>query len=94
MSFLKYHSGSRFGLSEERQSYIYWLCRNIERLPVRQQKIIKKLIFETAEGQEEALREALCTGRTLYSVATKHYMDEATLQRKVNKFYKKAAEVL
>ena len=91
---MKYHGGSRFGLSEERQSYIYWLCRNLDRLPPRQQKIIKKLIFETAEGQEKALKEALCTGKNLYSIATKYYMDEATLLRKVGRFYKKASEVL
>lgn len=91
---MKYHGGSRFGLSEERQSYIYWLCRNLDRLPPRQQKVIKKLISETAEGQEEELKEALCTGKNLYSIAAKYYMDEATLLRKVGRFYKKASEAL
>lgn len=91
---MKYHGGSRFGLSEERQSYIYWLCRNLDRLPPRQQKVIKKLISETAEGQEEALREALCTERNLSNVAIRHCTSEAALQRRIEKFYKKAAEVL
>lgn len=91
---MKYHGGSRFGLPEERQSYIYWLCRNLDRLPPRQQKVIKKLISETAEGQEEALREALCTERNLSNVAIRHYTSEAALQRRIEKFYKKAAKVL
>lgn len=91
---MKYHGGSRFGLPEEKQSYIYWLCRNIDRLPQRQSKIIKDLIREFGEGQEEALKEALCTGRNLYAVAMRHYTSEAALQRRCEKFYKKASKML
>lgn len=94
---MKYHGGSRFGLPEEKQSYIYWLCRNVDRLPPAQHETVKKLISEAAEyqeDQEETLREALCTGRNLSNVAMRHFTSEAALQRRIEKFYKKAAEVL
>lgn len=91
---MKYHGGSRFGLPEEKQSYIYWLCRNLDRLPQRERGIIKGLIKEIGEDQEEALKEALCTGRNLYAVAMRHYTSEAALQRRCEKFYKKASEML
>ena len=91
---MKYHSGKRFGLSEEEQSIIYWTCRNINRIPEEQKKIIKGLIKECAKGQEKALHEALCTKRSLSSVAMRHYTSEAALQRRIEEFYKKTAEVL
>lgn len=91
---MRYHSGKRFGLSEERQSYIYWLCRNIERIPEGQKKTIKQLIKDCAKGQEEALREALCTGKSLTTVSIRYYTSEAALQRRIEEFYRKAAEVL
>lgn len=91
---MKYHGGRRFGLPEERQSYIYWLCRNVERLPARQKKVILRTIEECSKGEKEALKEALCSGRTLYNVAMRHYVSEAALQRRCEEFYKKAAKLL
>lgn len=89
---MRYHSGTRFGLSENEQSYIYWLCRNLERLPERHKMKIKQLIKDCAGGQEEALHEALCTGKSLTAVSIKHYTSEAALQRRVCDFYKRAAK--
>ena len=91
---MKYHGGSRFGLSEERQSYIYWLCRNLDRLSARKAKTIHRLIEESADGAEEALFEVLCTGKSLTEISMKRYISEAGLQRRCEKFYKKASEVL
>ena len=91
---MKYHGGSRFGLSEEEQSYIYWLCRNIDRLSPRKQEKIRKIIEESADGAEEALFEALCTGKSLTEISLKRYISEAGLQRRCEKFYKKAKKVL
>ena len=91
---MKYHGGSRFGLSEEEQSYIYWLCRNIDRLSPRKQEKIRKIIEESADGAEEALFEALCTGKSLTEISIKRYISEAGLQRRCEKFYKKAKKVL
>lgn len=89
---MKYHSGTRFNLPEEEQSFIYWLCRNIERIPEGQKKIIKRLIKECAKGQEEALHEALCTKKSLTAVAMKYYITETAIQRRCEDFYKRAAE--
>lgn len=91
---MKYHGGSRFGLSEEKQSYIFWLCRNIDRLSPRKQKTIRKMIEESADGEEEALTEALCTGKSLTQIALQRYTSETALQRRCEKFYKKAEKVL
>lgn len=88
---MKYHSGTRFGLPEEEQSYIYWLCRNIERIPEGQRKIIKRLIKECGKGQEDALREALCTKKNLTAISMKYFIAENAVQRRCEEFYKKAA---
>ena len=91
---MRYHAGSRFGLCEEKQSYIFWMCRNIDRLSPRRQKTIRKMIEDCADGEEEALTEALCTGKSLCQVAMQRYTSEAGLQRRCEKFYKKAEKVL
>jgi len=64
---LKYHGGSRFGLPEEKQSYIYWLCRNLDRLPQRERGIIKGLIKEV--GRKEAL------GRPILYATTDKFLE-------------------
>lgn len=91
---MKYHEGSRFGLSEKRQSLIYWSCQNIDSMSSRTQKLLMKLIEECADGEEEALREALCTKRSLTSVSMEFYISESALQRRCDKFYKKAEKIL
>ena len=91
---MRYHSGIRFGLSEEEQSYIYWSCRNLSRLPEKQSKVLNALIRECAKGEEAALREALCTGRSLTNVSVRHFIAETALQRRCEEFYKKAAETI
>ena len=91
---MKYHGGRRFGLPEEKQSYIYWLCRNIKRLPPEQKEMLQKLIEECAKGQKRALTEGLCTNRNLGNVALRHHTSEAALQRRIEEFYKRAAEML
>ncbi len=91
---MKYHGGSRFGLSEEKQSYIYWLCRNVDRLSPRKAKTINRLIEESADGCEDALREALFTGKSLTEISLRHHISEDGIQRRCQKFYKKAEEHL
>lgn len=93
---MRFHQGERFGLSEEEQSLIYWFCRNINRISAAKAKTIEKLIEETAESEEEKeiLREALCTNKSLLEISMKRYISESALQRKCEKFYKKAAKVL
>ena len=91
---MRYHSGIRFGLSEEEQSYIYWSCRNLSRLPEKQSRVLNALIRECAKGEEAALREALCTGRSLTNVSVRHFIAETALQRRCEEFYKKAAKTI
>lgn len=91
---MKYHGGSRFGLPEEKQSYIFWLCRNIDRLSPRKAKTIKRLVEENADDCKDALEDALFTGKTLTEIAIKRHISEAGLQRRCEKFYKAAAKIL
>ncbi|MBR5310655.1 MAG: hypothetical protein IKU42_05990 [Oscillospiraceae bacterium] len=91
---MKYHGGSRFGLDERRQSYIYWLCQNIDIISPRKRNSINRLIEECADGEEEALREALCSKRSITAVAMEYYISESALQRRCDKFYKKAEKVI
>ena len=91
---MKFHEGSRFGLCEKRQSLIFWSCQNIDLLPLRTQKILRKLIEECADGEEKALEEALCTKKSLTEISLKYYISESGLQRRCDKFYKKAEKVI
>ena len=91
---MKYHQGKRFGLSEEKQSYIYWLCVNIKNLSPRKQRAIEKIIEECSEGQYDALFDAICTKKSLTEISMKRYISEAGLQRMCERFYRKAAEKL
>lgn len=91
---MKYHGGSRFGLCENRQSYIYWLCQNIGLLSSKKQESIRKIIKDCADGEQEALEEALCTKKSLTAISMKFFISESALQRRCEKFYKKAEKVL
>ena len=92
---MKYHGGSRFGLTEKRQSYIFWLCQNIDLLSARKQESIRKIIEECAEdGEQKALEEALCTKKSLTAISMEYFLSESALQRRCEKFYKKAEKVL
>ena len=94
---MRYHQGERFGLSEEEQSYIYWLCRYKNRIAQKKAEAIEKLVEEVADGEEDmkkALEEALYTGKSLLEISMKRYISEASLQRRCEKFYKKAVKIL
>lgn len=91
---MKYHGGSRFGLCEKRQSYIYWLCQNIDLLSSKKQESIRKIIKDCADGERKALEEALCTKKSLTAISMEFYISESALQRRCEKFYKKAEKVL
>lgn len=91
---MKYHGGSRFGLSEKRQSYIYWLCQNIDALSSREQESIRRMIEDCADGEQKALEEALCTKKSLAAISMEYFLSESALQRRCEKFYKKAEKVL
>lgn len=91
---MKYHGGSRFGLNEKRQSLIYWQCQNIDLLSARKQESIRKIIEECADGEQKALEEALCTKKSLTAISMEFYISESALQRRCEKFYKKAEKVL
>ena len=91
---MKYHGGSRFGLSEKEQSLIYWSCQNLERLSPRKKEALEKIIEECADGEEDALREALCTGKSLTKIAIRRFTSESALQRRCEKFYQKAKRVV
>ena len=94
---MKYHGGSRFGLNEKRQSLIYWQCQNIDLLSARKQETIRKIIEECADGEQDAqdaLEEALCTKKSLTAISMECFLSESALQRRCEKFYKKAEKVL
>lgn len=91
---MRYHGGIRFGLCEEKQSYIYWSMRNLSRLPKERKEKFEAVLKLCASGEEDALREALCTGRSLTNVALRHYLTETALQRRCEAFYKEAAKII
>ncbi len=84
---MKYKQGKRFGLSEEEQSLIYWKCRCLCYLNEKERRELLLLMKEAGGENFEALKEYLCTPKTLTNVSLRHYISESALFEKTKRFY-------
>lgn len=96
---MKFHSGPRFGLSEEDQAAIYWLCTSYERLSPETRQVIDDAIRSVGGIYAVPLREAVTTKEPVPSVAlrtngTNWPIDTSHLARRVGAVYKILAETL
>ena len=93
---MRYHKGRRFGLSEEAQSYFYWMGQNYERLEDGEKERIRRAVEASCRDPSliPALLEAVTTDRTLTATALRHYTSESALQRCCTKYYRAMAEEL
>ena len=81
---MKFHSGPRFGLSEEDQAAIYWLCTSYERLSPETRQVIDDAIRSVGGIYAVPLREAV----------TNWPIDPSHLARRVGAVYKILAKTL
>ena len=65
---MKFHSGPRFGLSEEDQAAIYWLCTSYERLSPETRQVIDDAIRSVGGIYAVPLREAVTRGVSVPSI--------------------------
>lgn len=85
---MKFKSGSRYGIPEEKQGLIYFTCVNYRDRPENLQHLIMNLCLEIGGEHYQALFEAVTTRRNILPVASDHYMDESTLWRLCRDFYR------
>ena len=82
----RFHRG--MGLDYKRQGYIYFVCRNFERLSRRDQDAISACAEEYCGGYAAAVMRLVTSGDSYQRVAIDHYMSVNTLYRAVTAFYR------
>lgn len=96
---MKFHSGPRFGLTEEEQLTIYGICTSYKRLSPETQRIIDDAVQSCGGIYATALFEAITTRETVPSVAYRTYgtncpIDPSGLAKRVKAVYKTLAKTL
>ena len=96
---MKFHSGPRFGLTEEEQLTIYGICTSYKRLSPETQRIIDDAVQSCGGIYATALFEAITTRETVPSVAYRTYgtncpIDPSGLAKRVKAVYKNLAKTL
>lgn len=96
---MKFHSGPRFGLTEEEQLAIYGICTSYKRLSPETQRIIDDAVQSCGGIYATALFEAITTRETVPSVAYRTYgtncpIDPSGLAKRVKAVYKTLAKTL
>ena len=71
----------------DQQGYIYFVSKQFDRLPVSQQKRIRRLCEEAGGEYARALFEFVTTDAGAMAVCGRHYLSESTLERIVRKYY-------
>ena len=83
----KYKKG--MGLSYERQGYIYFMCRNWNKLTDEQREKIKFCADNDAAPYGDAVLYHVTTGASLTETTAKYFLGINTLYRALEKFYKR-----
>lgn len=96
---MKFHSGPRFGLTEEEQLTIYGICTSYKRLSPEIRRIIDDAVQSCGGIYATALFEAITTRETVPSVAirtngTNYPIDPSHLAKRVRAVYKILAKTL
>ena len=74
-------------LPEEKQGLVRYTCLTCELQPKWIQDKIQRLCDEIGGAYSAALREVMCTKRSITSIAMERYVSERTLYRLREKFY-------
>lgn len=84
---MKMKRGRRFGLPEERQMMIYWLCQNYQDVTAENKEKIDRLCRKFGDPPE-ALHRAVTSGDRLLDVALEFGVSESVLYRQVSNFFR------
>lgn len=96
---MKFHSGPRFGLTEEEQIAIYGICTSYKRLTPETRQIIDSVIRTEGGIYAVPLLEAVTTKEAVPSVAfrtngTNYPIDPSQLAKRVRAVYRELAKKL
>lgn len=84
MAFRKLRS---IALTEEKQGYIRFTCLTYREQPERTRQKIDRLCDECGGEYSAALREVMCTRRSMVAISQQYFVSENTLCRARKRFY-------
>ncbi|WP_312615183.1 hypothetical protein [Oscillibacter sp.] len=84
MSFKKLRGVS---LPEEKQGLVRFTCLNEQVQPKKTQEKIQRLCDKCGGAYSAALREVMCTKKSISGVAMKYHVSESVLYRARKEFY-------
>lgn len=74
-------------LPEKQQGLIRYICLNEEYQPKRVREKIQRLCEECGGAYSAALRDVMCTEKSIVAIAREHYVSESQLYQLRKKFY-------
>lgn len=74
-------------LSEKQQGLVRFICLNEATRPKGEREKIQRLCDEVGGAYSAALKEVMCSQRSISEIAMRHYVSESTLYRLRREFY-------
>lgn len=74
-------------LPEEKQGMVRFTCLTYADQPKRIQEKIQRLCDECGGAYSAALREVMCSRKSIVAIAQAHYVSESSLYRMRKEFY-------
>lgn len=74
-------------LPEEKQGLVRYTCLNAGSQPKRTQEKIQRLCDDVGGAYSAALREVMCSRKSITSIARDHFVSESALYRMRKEFY-------
>ncbi len=76
-------------LPEEQQGLVRYTCLNSDSQPKRTQEKIQRLCDDVGGAYSAALRQVMCSRKSITAISMEHYVSERTLYRMRKEFYEK-----
>lgn len=74
-------------LPEEKQGLVRYTCLNAEIQPKRTQNKIQRLCDDVGGAYSAALRDVMCSRKSITRISMEHHVGESTLYRMRQEFY-------
>lgn len=76
-------------LPEEKQGLVRYVCLNCDSQPKRIQEKIQRLCDDAGGAYSAALREVMCSRKSIAAISMEHHVSESSLYRMRKEFYEK-----
>ena len=74
-------------LPEEQQGLVRYVCLNYDRQNKKTKEKIQRLCEQCGGAHSAALRDVMCTRKSMVEIAMKHFVSESALYRMRKEFY-------